>query len=203
MEHLFALSIITTETATDPTTVAVITRITYLLFLILILAIFIERSTEIFMSALKYIDMKKGWYKFWNRQAEKYRTRLDRLYGFQGSDTADKKLLYRWILWNIVSEKPYVGGKDIVAAKSIRTHYYRIISKLFAFIMSLFFSIWAYTYLKIDIVEILNNVGEIEIALHLKTWAKILITTLVLTAGSEPTHQLIKRFEKIGKDKKI
>jgi hypothetical protein len=73
--------------------VGVITKITYLLFLFLILAIFIERSTEIFMSFVKYFDLKQGWYKFWNKQAEKFKLRLDRLYAFQGSDTEDKKLL--------------------------------------------------------------------------------------------------------------
>ncbi|MDZ7740373.1 MAG: hypothetical protein U5Q03_01075 [Bacteroidota bacterium] len=182
--------------------VAVITKITYLLFLFLILAIFIERSTEIFMSVLKYIDLKRGWYRFWNRQAQKFKTRLDRLYGFQGGDTEDKKLLYRWILWKIVSEKPYTGGKDIVAARSVRTQYYRISGRLFALILSLIFSVWVYLVLEIDLVSILNKVSGTTIVGNFPAWIKIILTAAILTAGSEPMHQLIVKAEKIGKNKK-
>lgn len=182
-------------------TVNVITQITYLLFLFLILAIFIERTTEIFMSMLKYADLKLGWYRFWNTQAKKFRERLDRLYRVQGEDTDDKKLLYKWILWNMVSDEPYKGGKAVVAAKSVRTQYYRIISRLFAFIISLVFSIWVYNYLGVNLVNILENVGGYEIsgAVDSMVWLKILITAAILAAGSEPLHQLIKRAERRGK----
>lgn len=182
-------------------TVNVITQITYLLFLFLILAIFIERTTEIFMSMLKYADLRLGWYRFWNTQAKKFRERLDRLYRVQGEDTDDKKLLYKWILWNMVSDEPYKGGKAVVAAKSVRTQYYRIISRLFAFIISLVFSIWVYNYLGVNLVNILENVGGYEIsgAVDSMVWLKILITAGILTAGSEPLHQLIKRAERRGK----
>ena len=126
-------------------TVSVITRITYLLFLFLILAIFVERATEVFMSILKYADLRLGWNTFWNQRTEKFRQRIDRLYRNQGSDTEDKKLLFKWILWNIVSDKPYTGGKEVIAARSVRTHYYRIISRIFAFVLSLLFSIWIWS----------------------------------------------------------
>ncbi len=181
---------------------AVITKVTYLLFLFLVLAIFIERSTEIFMSVLKYIDLKRGWYKFWNRQASKFKTRLDRIYGFQGGDTEDKKLLYRWILWRIVSEKPYTGGKDIVAARSVRTQYYRISSRLFALLLSLIFSVWVYLVLEIDLVSILNKVSGTTIVGDFPAWIKVILTAAILAAGSEPMHQLIVKAEKIGKTKK-
>jgi len=197
------LTVITSSVSETETTVAVITRYTYLLFLCLLLAIFVERTTEIFMSILKYIDMKKGWYKFWNKQAEKFKLRLDRLYGFQGSDTEDKKLLFRWILWSLVSEKPYAGGKEIIAAKSIRSHYYSIISKVFAFTLSLFFAIWVFKYLDLDLMDVLNKVGGTQIGKNLNNWVKIIITAIILTAGSEPMHQLIRRFEKVGKLKKV
>ena len=185
-------------------TVNVITQITYLLFLFLVLAIFVERTVEIFMSIVKYADLKLGWYRFWNKQAEKFRDRLDRLYNMQGSETEDKKLLYRYILWNLVSSEPYKGGKAVVAAKSVRTQYYRYISRIFAFLLSLGFSIWVYLHLEIDLVQILENVGDYEMNLggRLSPWLKILITAGILTAGSEPLHQLIKRVEKRGREQK-
>jgi hypothetical protein len=181
---------------------AVITKVTYLLFLFLILALFVERSTEIFMSVVKYIDLKKDWYTFWNAQAEKYKIRMDRLFDYQGSDTEDKKLLFRWILWSIISESPNVGGKDIIAAKTIRTQYYRIISRVFALLLSVFFSIWMYTYLEVDLISILNRVSEEELIAYLPDWVKIILTAGILTAGSEPLHQLILRFERVGQSKK-
>jgi len=190
--------------ANNMNTVNVITQITYLLFLFLVLAIFVERTVEIFMSIVKYADLKLGWYRFWNKQAEKFRDRLDRLYNMQGSETEDKKLLYRYILWNLVSSEPYKGGKAVVAAKSVRTQYYRYISRIFAFLLSLGFSMWVYLHLEIDLVQILENVGNYEMNLgdRLSPWLKILITAGILTAGSEPLHQLIKRVEKRGREQK-
>ena len=134
----------------------------------------------------------------------KFRDRLDRLYNMQGSETEDKKLLYRYILWNLVSSEPYKGGKAVVAAKSVRTQYYRYISRIFAFLLSLGFSMWVYLHLEIDLVQILENVGNYEMNLgdRLSPWLKILITAGILTAGSEPLHQLIKRVEKRGREQK-
>ncbi|MGM0532777.1 MAG: hypothetical protein ACQER7_15625 [Bacteroidota bacterium] len=182
-------------------TVNVITQITYLLFLFLVLAVFVERATEIFMSILKYADLKLGWYRFWNKQAEKFKDRLDRLYRIQGENTDDKKLLYKWILWNVVSDEPYKGGKAVVAAKSIRTQYYRIISRMFAFVLSLVFSIWVYHYLGVNLIDILENVGGYETSGNLDNllWLKIFLTAGILTAGAEPLHQLIRRAERRGR----
>jgi hypothetical protein len=188
----------------EVTTLSVITRITYLMFLFLILAIFVERTAEVFVSIVKYADFKVGGYKYWNRQAEKLKIRLDRLYRNQGSDAEDKKLLYKWILWRFVSDKPYIGGKEVIAAKSIRTHNYRIISRVFAFLLSLLFSVWVYQKYKLDLVAILVNVGNLNESLSVKTPViiKILITAGIMTAGSEPMHQLFVRVENIGKSKK-
>lgn len=186
------------------TTISVITRITYLLFLFLILAVFVERSAEVFMSIVKYADLKAGGYRVWNKMADRLKKRLDRLYRNQGRDTEDKKLLFKWILWRFVSEKPYTGGKEIVAARSVRTHYYRIISRVFAFVLSLIFSIWVYRKFKLDLVEILAQVGNLNQSLSANAppWLKILITAGIMTAGSEPMHQLFVRIENIGKSKK-
>ncbi len=186
-------------------TVSVITKITYLLFLFLILAIFIERFAEIFISIIKYTDLKLGWYKIWNRKAEKLKVRLDRIYGYQGSGADDKRKLYTWIMWYLITERPYIGGKDVIAAKSIRTRYYRVLTRIFALIISLLFAWWMYVYIKIDLVTILKNVAgfEINASYNLNQWFKIVVTAAILAAGSEPMHQLIKRVEKIGESKKM
>lgn len=193
-----------TTTAAGLEAVSVITKTTYLLFLFLILAIFVERSVEIFMSALKYADLKLGWLKHWNRKAKKFQTRYDRFLKNQGEHSRDKQLLFRWILWRFVSEEPYTGGRVIIAAKSIRTHYYRIYSRIFAFSIALLFSLVVYLKMDLDLVNILENVSGVQLLNgdQNMTLVKILLTTAILAGGSEPMHHLIKRAEKIGKTKK-
>ena len=188
----------------DIQTVSVITRLTYLLLLFLILGIFIERAVEIFMSALKYADLKLKRYKKWNNRATKFQERYEKLMQSQGSNTLDKKLLFKWILWRFVSEESYTGGKVIIAAKSIRTHYFRIYSRLFAFVLALVFSLIVYLGMDLDLVSLLENVGNVTLIKGDKELAgvKILLTAIILSAGSEPLHQVIKRAERIGKTRK-
>jgi hypothetical protein len=64
------------------------------------------------------------------------------------------------------------------------------------------FSIWVYHFLDIDLVTVLNKVGNTEIGLKIPQWGKILLTAAILASGSEPLHQLIRKFERIGKSKK-
>lgn len=188
-------------------TVNVITVFTYLLFLFLIVAIFVERTVEIFVSVIKYVDLKLGWYRKWNRRAEQLRSRLDRLYGFQGSNAGDKKKLFNWILWKVVTEKSTPGGRDIIAAKSIRTRFYRTASRIFSFLFSLIFSIGIYRLLDVDLVTILIDVSGYSLSLfdNPSAWItalKIVVTAALLSAGSEPLHHLITKVEKIGQSKK-
>ena len=188
-------------------TVSVVTIFTYLLFLFLIVAIFVERTVEIFMSILKYLDLKLGWYRKWNRKAEQLRNKLDRLYGYQGSETGDKKKLFNWILWQVVTEKPYPGGRDVIAAKSIRTRFYRIASRIFAFLFSLGFSIWIYGAMHTDLITVLIDVSGYDIGFLEGTsgWTgtlKVILTAALLSAGSEPLHQIFSKVEKIGQSKK-
>jgi len=188
-------------------TVNVITVFTYLLFLFLIVAIFVERTVEIFVSVVKYVDLKLNWYKRWNRKAEELRTKLDQLYGFQGSNTGDKKKLFNWILWKVVTEKPNPGGRDIIAAKSIRTRFYRAASRVFSFLFSLAFAVGIYNALNVDLVTVLIDVSGYELTFFDSTgfWMttlKIIVTAALLSAGSEPLHHVITKVEKIGESKK-
>lgn len=188
----------------EENTISVITKITYLLFLYLVLAIFVERAVEVIMSVIKYIDLKAKGYRTWNSKAKKFNQRLGRLNQVQGKNTADKKRLFRWIMWNLITEKPYEGGKEVIAAKSIRTRYFRYLSRAFGFLVALGFAIWFYNVFEVDLVLLLKKVGDIKITLGIESSPaiKILITAAILAAGSEPLHRLIKKVEYIGQTKK-
>lgn len=183
------------------TQIAVISKLVYITFLFLILAIFVERATEIFVSIIKFIDLKNNWFFIWNRKAKKIRKRLDVLFAAQGSDAKDKKDVFSWILWNYISDSPNEGGKKIIAARFVRTQYYKIISRSFALAVSIVFSILMYKYLNVDLVTILNNIAQMQIEVE-QTWIKILVTAILLAVGVEPLHQLILRFERVGQTKK-
>ena len=116
-------------------TVDVITQITYIFFIYLLMAVFVERTVEIFVSVFNYCDLKWKRYQVWNKRAEKYRDKLDRLYNFDPS--AKTNNLFSWLLWGIISEPSYTGGKLIISATTIRTKYLQIYCRVFANIVAL------------------------------------------------------------------
>ena len=96
-------------------TVDVITKATYIFFIYLLMAVFVERAVEIFVSIFNYCDLKWKRYRVWNSRAEKYRDKLDRLYNFDSSTKVNK--MFNWLLWGVVTEPAYTGGKMIISAK--------------------------------------------------------------------------------------
>ncbi|MFQ5753626.1 MAG: hypothetical protein ACE5HI_16675, partial [bacterium] len=137
--------------------IEVITKITYLFFIYLILAIFVERIVEVFVSVFNYAEFKRNFYEYWNKKALSYQKRFDRLYGYQSGHTPQTDKILNWVLWKVVSEKPYVGGKEIISADLIRLNYIRIITRVFAFVLSLGFAIAIKIKLGIDLVVIIES----------------------------------------------
>ena len=71
--------------------IEVITKVTFIFFIYLILALFIERLIEVLVAIFNYFEIKFKFYHFWNRQAERYQLRFERLYGFQGEGGEQRK----------------------------------------------------------------------------------------------------------------
>jgi hypothetical protein len=185
-------------------TTQVITITTYLLFIYLILALFVERSVEIIVSIFNYADLKLGWYATWNRMARKYQKRFDRLYSYKGSESSQVDRVLNWVLWRIVTDKPYPGGKDVILASSVRLNFVRLMSRIAAFLISLIFVIIIYVKLKVDLVSVMGNiVGDSKILglLENHNILRIGISAVAISLGSEPLHQAIKGIESIGKKK--
>ncbi|PTB92526.1 hypothetical protein C9994_13890 [Marivirga lumbricoides] len=183
-------------------TTDVISLITYLFFIYLILAIFIERTVEIFMAIISYLDCKLKGYSYWNKLAHKYKMRLDRLYDFQGDNISAKEKILNWILWDIVTEKSYEGGKHIISAEAVRFKYFRLASRIFAFLLSSSFALFIKINLNVDLISLLEKVSNVDLLIENGS-LKVFLTAVALSVGSEPLHALISKFENIGKDKNL
>jgi hypothetical protein len=189
--------------------IEVITRITFLFFIYLIMAIFVERLLEVLVSVFGYLELKWNLHTFWNRRARVLQQRFDRLYGFQGGDAPNTEKILNWILWKVVTERPYVGGKEIIPAALIRLSYLRVGSRILAFILSLAFTIALEVKLGIDLVllvesmltgaggvvyKILGNISDYPIL-------RVIITAAAISIGTEPLHSLISQIEKMAASK--
>ena len=178
-----------------------ITAITYVFFIYLVLAIFIERLMEVCVAVFNYVDLKRGWYNVWNRKARSYQKKFDRLYGYQRGKTPQIDKMLNSILWKALSEKPYPGGKEIISAALIRLEYLRIGSRVFAFLVALVFTIIVKATLGFDLVVTVSELIKGSKVLDLLAQREaicILLTAVAISLGSEPLHQMISRFEKMS-----
>lgn len=183
-------------------TVDVITQITYIFFIYLLMAVFVERSVEIYVSIFNYCDLKWKRYKVWNRRAEQYRDKLDRLYNFDPSAKVNN--MFSWLLWGIVSEPSYSGGKFTISATTIRTKYLRVYTRVVANIIALILVYILHSNFKITFVDVVQRVMlETPTLAFFKVhdfWG-VIISAVAVAAGVEPLHALITKVEKAGKKK--
>jgi hypothetical protein len=185
------------------TTIEVVTTVTYIYFVYLLLALLIERTLEVLVAIYNYLELKVGWDKTWDRKAEHYRARLGRLYEYQGEagDIAHK--LFNWVLWKVIAERPYEGGKEQISADLVRLSYFRVTTRLVAFLISfvLVFSQWH----QLDIITIIQDaiakgaipdtLKPIVSNLSRNEALRLVITAAAISIGSEPLHQLIGKIE--------
>jgi hypothetical protein len=190
------------DTVSTMTNVEVITTATYIFFVYLVLAIFVERLMEVLVAVFNYAEFKFHWYTFWNRKAKKYQVRLDQLYSYQGEGINATKKLFDWFLWKIISEKPYDGGKRIIHADLIRLNTFRVCTRIIAFLISLIFVI----SFELDFLAIIENAfSKIKFLIPITQsgFVRTIITALAISLGVEPLHQLISHVEKTVQEKTI
>ncbi len=189
--------------------IEVITRITFLFFLYLVMAIFVERLMEVLVSAFNYVELKWKLHIFWNRRAKVLQKRFDRLYGYQGGNAPKAEKIFNWVLWKIVAEKPYVGGKESISAELLRLNYLRVGTRTVAFIISLVFALVLEFKLDIDLVLLVENMLSSTGSLAYKVLGKIseypflrvIITAAAISIGTEPLHSVISKIEKMAASK--
>jgi hypothetical protein len=181
--------------------IAFITKITYLFFVYLVLAIFIERFVEICVSVLNYIDLKWKGYRLWNRKARKLQGKFERLYGYQGGSTPQIDKMLNWILWKVLVNKPYPGGKDMISASLIRLFTLRTIARILTFLTAIGLTLFIKFHLKVDLISIVKRLftqSRLLDSLCQHPAVTIFLTAILVSLGSEPLHQIISRLEAAG-----
>lgn len=190
----------------------VITFVTYLLFLYLTLALFVERTVEVFVAIFTYAELKWNLRSIWNTAAETYRAQLDKLYGYAGEGSTGAQKLMGWVLWKVIAEKPYEGGKEMVSAGLIRLNYIRIGTRTLSFILAAIIVRTQWTYLDflafVPLIETLvpgglpDFVKPLLNGLLASDTVRFVIVAAAISIGSEPLHELIGTVEKATQKKK-
>jgi len=188
-------------------TVDVITKATYIFFIYLLMAVFVERAVEIFVSIFNYCDLKWKRYRVWNNRAEKYRDKLDRLYNFDSSTKVNK--MFNWLLWGVVTEPAYTGGKMIISAQTIRTKSLQIYCRVCSNVISLVLVLVLYYGFDITMIDAISRVTIDSDSISTATVAffqrnvllGVIISAVLVAVGVEPLHNIIGKIEKVGKKK--
>lgn len=188
-------------------TVDVITKATYIFFIYLLMAVFVERTVEIFVSIFNYCDLKWKRYRVWNNRAEKYRDKLDRLYNFDSSTKVNK--MFNWLLWGVVTEPAYTGGKMIISAQTIRTKSLQIYCRVCSNVISLVLVLVLYYGFDITMIDAISRVTIGSDSISTATVAffqrnvllGVVISAVLVAVGVEPLHNIIGKIEKAGKKK--
>ena len=186
--------------ATQMDNVDVITNVTYLFFVYLILAIIVERVVEILVSIFNYSEMRGKWYGFWNRRALAYQKRFELLYGYQDESADRVKKLFSWLLWKVIAEKPHEGGKEVISANLIRLNYMRVATRVAAFVISCIMV----AVVGLDFIEIIQRmIPKFKLLEMIAGWPffRFIVTAALISIGSEPLHQVIRRVEKYAATK--
>ncbi len=179
----------------------VVTFITYVFFMYLILAIAIERTIEILISVYNYTEFKHGWERWWNGIAEKLRKRYDRMSAYRSADSPGKNNLINRLLWKVITEKPYEGGKEVISADLIRLQYIRVGARVAAIALAAVLV----AALQLDFIAVVELAMPDAAKLAPVTdyaSVRFILTAVALSIGSEPLHQIISKIEKRAAGKK-
>lgn len=183
-------------------TYEVVTLVTYIFFTYLVLALLVERIIEILVAVYNYVELRRGWESYWNRAAGKLSSRYNRLYGYARDERGRIRSILDGLLWNVISEEPYRGGKKIISAKLIRLNYIRMGTRIVAFLIAAVLVL----SLRLDFVEVLTLLFREDIFfmgfLESSPFIRFFLTTAALSIGSEPLHQIITGVEKFAEKKR-
>ena len=98
--------------------IEVITSVTFLFFIYLVLALFVERAVEVIVAVYNYIECKFNLYRFWDHRTIKWQVRLERLYAYQSKSAVMGQQLLDLFLGKILAEEAYKHGKPIISASA-------------------------------------------------------------------------------------
>jgi len=181
--------------------VEVVSAVTYIFFVALVLALFVERLMEILVAAFKYLEWRFKWEAFWNRLAEALAVRLEGIIRYQQTVAPWMAALVQQIFRRFLAEPAYPGEPWKIDAAQVRKYGIRAVVRMAAFAVSLILVL----ALKLDLVALVVHVLKLlyPIAGYLDFLTSsqaihYLLTAAVISIGTEPLHTLIVRFERLN-----
>lgn len=179
-----------------------VTFVTYVFFTYLILALLVERIVEVLVAIFNYVELHRRWDAYWNRTAERLSNRYTRLYGYAQDERGKIRSVLDALLWNVISEEPYRGGKKIISANLIRLNYLRLGTRVIAFLIAAVIVL----SLRLDFVEVLSLIFQeypfFTGLLESSSIVRFILTIAAISIGSEPLHQVIRGVEKFAEKKR-
>ena len=179
--------------------VGFISELTFLLFLYLILALFVERFLEVCVSSFNYLDLKFGWHKMWNGLAR----RIQRQYSSQIAGNPSKQKIIAWLFWKIMAHPDRYNGREIISSALIKVYAIRAGTRILGFLISLSLILFIHFGLGIDLLDIVEEITTADLfvdAVSNNTFLQIVLSAAAVSIGSEPLHLLISRIGKPERD---
>ncbi len=173
----------------------VITIATYIFFVYLLLGTVVERLSEVFVAVYKYVELKMGWREHWNKKAQQYQRRLDNLYRLQAEGTGKSIQTFSWLLWTVVTEPQYPGGRERVSARLIRQNAIQLGTRILAVVAALILIFALQVDLFAMIVRALPGVELGSIFIQ-NPWMGKVLSAVAISIGTEPLHHIITRVER-------
>ncbi len=175
--------------------IEVITLVTYLFFIYLLLATIIERLSEVAVAVYKYAEFKLGWREYWNKKARQLQKRLDDLYRLQEEGAGNAVHMFSWLLWTVVTEPKYPGGRERISARLVRQNSIQLGTRIFA-VLAAFLLVFS---LQVDlfqmVVKVLPGVDLGRFFTETPLIGKLL-SAAAISIGTEPLHHTITRIER-------
>jgi len=176
----------------------VILHVTYLYLLILLLALLVERIMEVLMACYDALEYKCGWYRWWQRRAEKLRARFARRAAGATFGTADASALL-YLIRDVLRGKKegYSGLLPIISPQLVRHAAVAASARVVASTLGI--ALCAAT--KIDVVRTFNIDLQIDYLTKWPAAVTLIISGVIVGLGSEPVHSLIQEVERRRKRK--
>lgn len=179
----------------NETYIEVITLATYIFFVYLLLGIVVERLSEVLVAVYKYLELKMGWREHWNKKAQQYQRRLDNLYRLQAEGTGKSLQTFSWLLWTVVTEPQYPGGRERVSARLIRQNAIQLGTRILAVVAALILIFALQADLFAMVVRALPGVDLGNIFVR-NPWLGKVLSAVGISIGTEPLHHIITRVER-------
>lgn len=173
-----------------------ILEVTYLLLLVLLLALLIERAMEVVMTCWNWLELRFNGHTFWNRRAERLKDRFAKRVAttLDYSSVRALWLHHRIDHYTDTPQQVSPGRTVVFSSRAVR----HVFVRTFAFVVTTVLGILLCSLAGLNLVEIvkeLMNPFEIPLLDWLGERAQLIVSGLVVGLGAEPVHRIIKGLE--------